>query len=321
MLRTFTFCLISALVGGALVAAWNHRADEIASAAVPVASTPAASEPSPAPTPPSRLDFIADASVPWQVRIDRLRTGLQDQCGETDIRALYKMLAAGCPQGEVEEHWYVIANDIINQLLAYETDANRFHTFFVGLLEDPSQPEVIRDYSVQCLGSWLNPSAAQNGASLLPAPSTENTAEILRVLAATTISPELEQTSIPGTSLMLLVDLKRAGTVNCDEAVALLKPWLNQALGEGSSLSHPVRVSAVTAAAILSPDDFRPALRKIAYDEKGNPALRLPAVAALGYAGDAEDSPKLAHLAATSPELTYAAQEAGRILAARSPDR
>ncbi len=262
---------------------------------------------------------MADASVPWQVRIARLRTGLQDQCGETDVRALYKMLAAGCPQGEVVEHWYVIANDIINQLLAYETDANRFRTFFVGLLEDPNQPEVIRDYSVQCLGSWLNPRAEQNDASLLPAPSAENTGEILRVLAAVTISPELGQTSIPGTSLMMLVDLKRAGT-NCDEAVALLKPWLIQALGEGSSLSHPVRISAVTAAAILSPDDFRQALRKIAYDEKGSPALRLPAVAALGYAGDAEDSPKLAHLAATSPELTYAAQEAGRVLSARSAD-
>lgn len=314
MMRTLIYCLMSAVVGGIMVAAWNHHAENDKSGTPVVSPARVSTNRRPAPA-PSRFGFVVDAGQSWQVRVARLRTELAGECGEADIRALYQMLASGCPKGEVPEHWYVIANDIMNHLLAHETDSNRFSTRMVGLLEDPRQPEVIRDYSVQCLASWLSPNSASNGASSLPSPTPEGATEVLRAMVASATSPELEQTSIPGTTLMMLVEIKRAGSVDCAKTVEMLKPWLQRALQDGSTLNHSARVSAVSAAGILMPEEFRPVIRRIAYSDKGASTLRLPAVAALGYAGEADDLPILECIAETSPELSYAAQEAAKVLA------
>ena len=85
----------------------------------------------------------------------------------------------------------------------------------------------------------------------------------------------------------------------------------------GSALSQSVRVSAVIAAGVLAPDEFRPTLRKIAYQPDGAAALQLPALASLGQSGDAADLPQLQKIAATQPALAYAAADASRVLTIR----
>ena len=105
--------------------------------------------------------------------------------------------------------------------------------------------------------------------------------------------------------------------MDCSTAIATLKPWLTQALGEGSSLNLAVRVSAVTAAGVLAPEEFRPTLRKIAYRTDGSAALQLPALASLGQSGEATDLPQLQKIAATQPALAYAAADACRVLTTR----
>ena len=214
--------------------------------------------------PATRLDFLTDLGQPYQVRINLLRSILATECSEPELRHLYQLLAQGAPKAEVAEHGYVIANDIMAQLLSHETDPTRFAEKFIALIADGQQPEVVRDYAVQYLASWLNPRPAQ-AAKVLPAPSPEITAQILKSLVSAATDPALGQTTIPGTTLMMLVELTRTGSgVDCRESVATLRPWLGQALADGSALSQSVRVSAVIAAGVLAPDEFRPTLRKIA---------------------------------------------------------
>lgn len=265
----------------------------------------------------SRLDFLTDTSIPYQLRISRLRDEFATGCSEPDLRTLYQLLETPPPASELPEHAYVIANDLMNLILTHETDPHRYAKNFTALLSSPQQPDVLRDYAVQFLATWLTPRAADSPpSSRLPAASRELASQVTQALAAATTDPALAHTTIPGTSLMMLTDLTRSNSgVDCSQAIEILKPWLRQALQEDSPFSNPTRVSAVSAAAILAPDEFRPVIRHIAYQETAAPSLRLPAIAALGLAGQAEDLPKLQAIAASSPSLTYAAQDAATALA------
>jgi hypothetical protein len=271
--------------------------------------------------PVARLRFLTDLSQPYQVRINLLRSTLAEGCSEPELRYLYVLLDKGANKSEIPEHGYVVANDLMTQLLIHETDPKRFAENFTALLNNTQQPEVIRDYAVQFLATWLNPRSALATPSALASPPPEIAAQVLDSIVTAATSPALSQTSVPGTTLMMLVDLTRSGSgVDCRSAVRMLKPWLAQALGEGSTLSLAVRVSAVTAAGILAPEEFRPTLRKIAFRTDGSAALQLPALASLGQSGEAADLPRLQEVAATQPALAYAAAEAGRVLTTRLAD-
>lgn len=319
MYRTSLLYLLIVIIVGLGVFTWkshDNTADPI-SAAQPSASRTPRQTPSTVHQAP-RLHFVTDTGLPYQVRITQLRHTLATGCSEPEIRFLYQLLKDTPPKSELLEHWYVIANDIMTQILSHETDSRRFCENFTGLLNSPRQPEVIRDYAVQHLADWLNPRSSQATAARLPVASSEIADQVLRDFATAAIDPSLEKTSIPGTILMMLVDLKRSGSeVDCNNAIITLKPWLTQALQDQSPLGNPIRVSAVVAAGILAPEEFRPLIRNIAYEENSDSSLRLPAIAAIGHAGDAADLPNLNKIASASPELSYAAQDAAIALTSR----
>ncbi len=309
--------LIVATVGGVAVSTWKPAAGPPARAPVATSIPTKQARSLIADPAATALGFISDPGQPWQLRIDQLRSILRSECGEPEIRYLYHLLEKPAPQGELPEHWYVIANDIMTQLMEHDTDPQRFSTNFLGLLQDTRQPLVIRDYAVQYLATWLNPLSRQATTVERPAPSPELTAQVLQSLVDATIDPASEQSTIPGTTLMMLVDLARSpGEVDCTSAITSLKPWLTHALQDGSSLSNPIRVSAVQAAGILAPLEFRPVLRRIAFTENGESSLRLPSIAALGHCGEAEDLVKLQQIIRSNPELIYAAQDASAKLSA-----
>jgi hypothetical protein len=318
MLRKLQPYLVLLLIGGGGVFAWRNMHMPLTAPASAAAAPSVSTHPVPAT--PNRLDFLSDIGQPYQARIIQLRNTFASECSEPEIRNLYQLLEKSPPKGELAEHWYVIANDIMGTLLTHETDAQRFATNFTRLLNDAQQPDVMRDYAVQYLVAWLNPRAGQTtaAASAAAMPTPEIAAQVLQSLAAATTDPALEQSTVPGTTLMMLVDLTRSGSaVDCRAAISTLTPWLARALQDGSPLSNPIRVSAVSAAGILDPDKFRPSIRKIAYQDNGTPALRLPAIAAMGQAGDATDLPKLQEIAANSPDLSYAARDAASALTTR----
>jgi hypothetical protein len=312
--------LLLAAIGGACFFTWKslkREAPRPTAEALPTRTLRPAAQ---ARSKPARLEFLTDIGQPYQARIIQFRNATTSGCSEPELRFLYKLLEESPPKGELPEHWFVIANDIITKILANETDPERFASNLIGLLNSPQQPDVIRDYAVQHLATWLNPRSAQASATRLATASPEIAAQVLQSLAAATIDPTLEHSTVPGTTLMMLVELNRSKSgVDCSEAIATLTPWLALALQDGSTLSNPIRVSAVSAAGILAPAEFRPLIRRIAYQENAGSSLRLPAIAALGEAGDAEDLPKLHEIAANSPDLSYAANDAAAALATRFP--
>lgn len=323
--KSLPFALV-ALVGAAGIYAWKHCPSSPESVIQPPPPTARHTQSTPRTTPPSALTALTDPGQAWQVRIAQLRNALQTECGEPEIRYLYELLFQGPPKGELPEHWYVIANEFMDQLLRRDSDNERFSTNLLRLLEDPRQPLVLRDYAVQYLVAWLNPHSRQAMAShsdpARPRPVSQRppeiAARILQSLVAATTDPALEQSTIPGTTLMMLVNMARTpDSVDCSQAITTLKPWLTQALQDGSTLSTPVRVSAVQAAGVLAPQEFRPILRRIAYQENGQSSLRLPSIAALAHCGEATDLEKLQQIVRTHPELSYAAQEAGTALTSR----
>jgi hypothetical protein len=281
---------------------------------------------------------ITDTSRPWQVRIEYLRNALESECGERDLAYLYTLLSDAPPKGELPEHWYVIANDLMGQLAIRDSNEQRFATQMLDILHSTRQPLVMRDYAVQHLATWLNPEQ-QNAGIVNPARPAKDTgvpdiaaspvpagafrapaisAQVLTALVQSATDPTLEQSSIPGTTLMMLIELSRIPSgVDCSEAITTLKPWLAQALQDGSTLSTPVRVSAVQAAGALAPQALRPAIRQIAYQENGQSSLRLPAIAALAHCGDADDLEKLQQIVKSHPELFHAVKAATSSLSSR----
>ncbi len=311
-----------ALIGGVGVFIWKNQT----SAPIPTASATAAARHSlpkiSRPPTSSHLAFLTDPSQPWQSRVDQFRNALATDCAEPEIRHLYQLLEQGPAPGELAEHWYVIANDIMIQLSKHDRDPHRFTSHLIGLLQNSQQPIVIRDYAVQFLANSLLPQA-DGPAKNFARPTPELTSQILGALITATTDSSLEQTSIPGTTLMMLVNLARSSgsgdslTMDSAAVTTTLKPWLTRALQDGSSLSTAIRVSAIQAAAALAPVEFRPVLRQLAYQENRQSSLRLPAIAALGQCGEPADLSKLAAIMQNSPDLTYAAQDAHQALAAR----
>ena len=276
---------------------------------------------SPSAAAPSRLSFLTDIHLPYQARLMQLRQISEEGLSEPELQQLYQMLASPAVRGELPEHWFVIANDIFALLLAHDTQPERLSREFLQVLRNPQQPDVMRDYAVQHLSAWLHPRSRLASQTKLPQPQTAQRKKILLALAQAATDPSLEHTSIPGTTLMMLADLARVPSgVDCQDAVTALTPWLRQALQDGSTLSHPTRVSAVSAAGILAPDEFRPVIRQIAYQEKADASLRLPAIAALGKIGDEQDRSPLENIAQASPALHYAARESAAALARRFPE-
>lgn len=319
--KSAPFVMLAILVGAGGYA-WKAR--PVATLAATPSITPLPAKKIHVVSTPPRLAFLTDIGQPWQQRIDLLRRELANECGEREIRYLYELLAKEAPKGELPEHGYLIANEMMEQVLRNDVDARRFSSHLLDLLQDTHQPLVIRDYAVQHLVAWLNPRLQQDRANPSgKAPVTfqhppEITSQVLKSLVDATTNTELERTTIPGTTLMMLVDLARdPGDVDCRSTITALEPWLARALEDGSTLGTPVRVSAVQAAGFVAPEKFRPALRRIAYQENGQSSLRLPSIAALGQCGDAGDIEKIHQVGAAHPELAYAAADACRVLSAR----
>ncbi len=317
VLKKSLILAVPALIGAAGFCAWKTRPSPTAAATAPAPAV-RHNQATPRGAIPSSLKAVTDPGQAWQVRVALLRNALRSECGEPEIRYLYELLAKGPPKGELSEHWYVIANEFMEQLLSHDTDCVRLSTNLLRLLQDAHQPLVLRDYAVQHLVALLNSHSRQTPTGQMAQPSPEIAAQILQAVVMATTDPALEQTSIPGTTLMMLVNLVRSpGNVDCTGAIAAIKPWLTRALQDGSSLSTPVRVSAVQAAGVLAPQEFRPTLRRLAYQENGQSSLRLPAIAAIAHCGETSDLEKLQQIARTHPELFYAAREAGTTLTSR----
>jgi hypothetical protein len=257
----------------------------------------------------SRFASLTDPSVRWQVRVDMLRRLEADSLGGEDIDTLYKLLNHRPAPGQ-EENWWIIVNEIMEQMRKQAIAPERYGKEMLAIIRNPEAAEVLRDYAVQHLGQWISPRGQELGI-----PREQNTGfirEALPALGYQVADPALAHTSIPGTTLAVLADM-RAGGLG-DEALAPvirhLDPWFRDTLGGKNEVSKVTRVSAINAVGTLGLTQYLPLIRRGALEEAGDASFRLCSIAALGDLGHEEDIPALESLASGYSKFRFAAQTA-----------
>jgi hypothetical protein len=267
----------------------------------------------------NRFAFYSDGSIPYQMRIARLREALAESCSAGDLDCLYHVLITlPRPAKENEERWFVLANELMGQLCLRDPDARRFTRQFLALLGDGSRHPVLRDYAVQHLAAWVDARRSLPPGAVTPArDNTTLRGQVIASLANAAMDPALASTTVPGTVLMALVNQSRVDAEMCAPAFALLRPWLTEAITDGAKLPLPVRVSAIHAAAAAAAADYLATFREVAYRQDGAPALRLAAIAAIARCGDATDLAPLRSIPTATPSLALGAIDAARVLSSR----
>ncbi len=266
----------------------------------------------------SRFQSLTDPSVRWQVRVDMLRRLDAGSLGQEDINTLYSLLKFQ-PAADQEENWWVVVNEIMEQMRLQAIAPERYANELLAIIRNPSAPDVLRDYAVQHLGRWCSPRGAKLGH-----PSERNPAivrETVDTFAALVTDPSIAHTSIPGTTLMLLVDMKGGGVPEeiINPAIKTLEPWFATTITGNNNTGKITRISAINAIGMLALETFRPDIRSLATNESVDPSIRLNSIAALGQIGEPSDLAALQAIATSDSRLRFAAQAAFRNLTAILP--
>lgn len=304
-----TIITAAALLTGATALVWWKQGQGSVRPAVAPAATNAA-RPSPGKNRPStRWDKLTDTSVPWQTRVATLRRLDAGTLTEADTDALYALLAHRPAPGQ-EEAWWVVANEIMEQMRKQAIGRERLTPALLGIIRDTGAPEVLRDYAVQHLGQWITPRGPRLG--LPHEQDPEHVRETARTLAALVTDPALAHTSVPGTTLRVIADMSAGGLdeKTLGTILAPLHPWLRGTIGGESGASKITRISAINAVATLRRSEYRPSVLALATTTGTDPSLRLNSIAALGHIGTREDIPVLRELAATDTPFRHAARAA-----------
>lgn len=300
--------LIAVVVGLAL---WSQPArDAISSgdgAKEMKAITPAER---PRPTAPSTFAKLTDPSIRWQVRVDQLKRA--ETFSEAEVDELFALLAYR-PNLLQAEPWWVVANEIMEQLRQRGVQPDRFAKEMLSIAGDANAPEVLRDYAVQHLSLALG-SMSSGDEMELTAEQTTRASDSLATLTELVRDPALSASTIPGTTLTAIADLhaRTPELPGLSATLETLQPWFGKVIAGETRAAPITRATAINTAGLLGFQDLLPAIRTLASDEATSPTLRLNAISALGQLGTTEDQATLQQLANSSGPLRFAAQSALR---------
>lgn len=312
-MKTKPIALTSVLLAAAAIACWQLLGDEGQTQRKDVEVGNSAESSSRQNVLKSRFENLANTSVRWQVHVDKLRALDAATLGEHDIDILYTLLDHTPPAGQ-EENWWVVVNEIMEQMRIQAIAPERYTPELLVILRNPAASEVLRDYAVQHLGQWVTPRGKDLG---YPYEQDENlvkeTAETFESLVQ---DPTLANSSIPGTTLLVLVDMKEGGVSQeiIVPVIERLDPWFAAVLSGQISTGPLTRISAISAIAMLRLVEHRPSIRALAQSEDIDPSLRLNTIAALGLIGDTSDFATLDAIADSDSRFRYAALAARKTL-------
>lgn len=261
---------------------------------------------------------LTDSSIRWEVRVDMLRRIEVDRLKSQDIDTLFSLLRYQPTAGQ-EQSWWVVVNEIMEQMRIHAIGSDRYGKELLSIMRDHTSPEILRDYAVQHLGQWVSPRGAQLGQPSEQDPEIiRETAETLAMLAMDT---DTTHTSISGTSLMVLVDMKGGGVSKevIDPVIASLQPWFAATLAGSNQAGKITRISAINAVGMLHLDAFLPQIRTLAISENMDSSLRLNSIATLGLIGQPSDMETLETIAKSDIRFQYAAQTALQKLTIKHP--
>lgn len=250
-----------------------------------------------------RWQALVDDFVPREERLELAReihAGLPPQ----DVDFLFASLRHKPLSGD-EEKWWVVMNEIMENMRKFGVGTDRYSEVLGGLVADPSQPPVVRDYAIQHLAQWLSP-AAQD---LSPGEGDEakRRQAISRIVLAIR-DPSSLRTTIPGTGLMALVDIsRRLDAAESGKIWNDLQPFLASVIGGSSEADTATRITAIQAVGIRRETAHLPEIRRLAENEAGDPSVRLSSIASLGFYGNAADREFLTSLSRSGTKYQYAA--------------
>jgi len=264
-------------------------------------SSPTASA---SPAPPTHFTYLTDSSIPWQKRVEKLRSLDAANLSQTELDQLYLLLDHQT-QGQTPRQWWVVLNEVMEQIRKQAIKRDQITDTFSNILTDPARDDLTRDYAAQHLAQWIS-----SGHPNLPYeedPAKRNQA--LDTLTQQVTDPTLQDTSIPGTILNGLLDITRQGldtTSHWDN----LTPWLEETITNPNGQNLPLRTTAINTIGELKKQEFYPQIKSLATDETQDFGIRLTSVAALGHLMQDSDIQLLQDLAQNEGRLRYAVNSA-----------
>ena len=222
----------------------------------------------------NRFTSLTDRSIRWQVRVDQLRRLDASSLNTTEVDYFYTLLHQH-PKGHRKEDWWVIVNEVMEQIVQQRIQPERISSEFCSIINDPSLDDVIRDYAVQHISNYVAQDSNATGGSH---------AEVLNTLTSVIQDPANQHNSIPGTSMMGLVTMSQNPS-----QISVIKDYFGQLdnyltlLLEGeSSASIVTRTSAINVVGLMESVEYAPTLTKLITTEGTNESVKLSSIAALG---------------------------------------
>lgn len=310
--RTFILAIVAIILAASGYMMWLEN-DSTPIAPAPKTQyedkIPKTQKPNTTPTEKSRFSSLSDRSLRWQVRVENLRNMDIQALNSEDIDELYEWLKYQPQVGEKED-WYVIANEIMEQMRQQGIGSQRYTDNLIKVISDPAQDKVIRDYAIQHLSIWLAPRGSSNNT-----PYEKDSAKVtsaIQTLTSVIIDSSTQNSSIPGTALMGLVDFHQVDPRNeiISDSFEKLSPWLSDVITGKQNPSLITQTSAINAVAMMQRVEYLPAIRDLVQSASTNESAKLSSIAALGYLAEDSDIPTLQSIADSNTKFKHAAQAA-----------
>lgn len=253
----------------------------------------------------TRWPKLIDHRLPLETRLNIARS-IESSLSSRECAELFALMRHRPHAGD-ENKWWVVLNELMEQMRKHGAGANDYTSTLAAILADDSLPEVTRDYAAQQLAQWISPANPESPGETKPA----RRQAALSVFAKVISDENLTRTTIPGSALMALTDaslrLPEEETVSLWEK---LDPVLLELIEGVRPGEITLRVSAIQSAALRHTEIHLPSIRAFANNDKADPSLRLSSIAALGQYADAEDREILTQLANSKTRFQHAAKAA-----------
>lgn len=287
-LRNFLFCLAPLALMAALFALlWRVK-------------QPKSKQANEKPMPPAApLAFASLPPNPSVLQYAERIHGLGNKLPEEQQRALLRWMTSQKPLGVDREGWNFLVNEGMDKLCAQVQVVPEFTEVLTRFVTDKSQDVVLRDFSIQHLGVWLQP---ENASSRF-----ETDRQKRQVIAATLLDAAAQPNELfSGTALQsmnfALTNRERSEKEQEDSARFPFDLTLEQIhdaairLATAKETRDSSRITALQVCAQRGFKDSLPIARRIAGSSQSSICARLSAIAAIGALGTGEDQKLLENL-------------------------
>lgn len=260
------------------------------------------------------LERILNPTIHWEERVHAVAE-LPRYLDTSTRTSLFDYLT-NKPEGEPQNNWYLVANEIMQTLRERELPAGFYTGHLVALIESGTADAVIRDYAVQHLSQWVS--------GIVPTAKETDPAQVSAAFSAMccqAAAVENGHLTLVGTTLNALADL----LVHSESSISakredFQKIAIKIASTADGSVSAFNRASALQAAARLDAPELPELCRQLVHRPDLAPDLRLGSVAALGLVGNAADVALLQSFTPDS-QFHYAASAAIQHIQDRASSR